>query len=62
MPESSAVKINVSEIPQIELKLLGRTFLDAVKKFYENPENVRGFEEWKAKRDAERQQKEGKIE
>lgn len=62
MPEGSTVKINVSEIPQIELKLLGRTFLDAVKKFYEDPENVKGFEEWKAKRDAERQQKESKTE
>lgn len=40
------VRINPEEIPEIERKLLCETFLEAVKQFYADPENVRAFEEW----------------
>lgn len=39
--------INVSEIPSVEAMNLGSTFLNAVKKFYEDPNNLRAFEVWR---------------
>lgn len=33
---------------------LGRTLLEAVRKFYEDPENEKAFQEWKRKREAEK--------
>ena len=44
------VKIDFSQIPEVEARNLVRTFYEAVKRFYEDPENVRMFEEWKADR------------
>ena len=44
----SAVKINPSLIPGMEKQLLCATFLEAVIRFYENPENMRAFERWRA--------------
>ena len=40
------VKIDVSRIPAIEVKILSRTLLEAVERFYSDPENCRRFEEW----------------
>lgn len=40
------IKIDVSRIPAIELKLLCGTLLDAVERFYSDPENQRRFEAW----------------
>ena len=40
------VKIEVSRIPAIEVKILSRTLLEAVERFYSDPENCRRFEEW----------------
>lgn len=44
------VHIDVSQIPKVELNILCATFLDAVQRFYEDPENRRRFEEWRSKR------------
>lgn len=46
----SGVKINVKEIPPIENRLLAKSVLDYVKRFYEDPENVKGFKEWQKMR------------
>ena len=44
----SAVRINPNLIPSMEKQLLCATFLEAVIRFYENPENMRAFERWRA--------------
>ena len=41
------VKIDVIRIPAIEVKILCRTLLDAVERFYSDPENRRRFEAWR---------------
>ena len=41
------VKIDVSRIPAIEVKILCWTLLDAVERFYSDPENRRRFEAWR---------------
>lgn len=45
------VTINTNEIPPADVLSLGNTFLNAVKKFYEDPKHLKQFEDWKAKRD-----------
>lgn len=47
-----AAKFDFSQIPEIECRRLGKTFLAAVKRFYENSENIRRFEEWKKEQEA----------
>ena len=42
-----ASQIDISQIPTAETRLLSQTFFTAVKKFYENPQNLAGFEDWK---------------
>lgn len=46
------VKVNTSLIPPVEGRLLGQAFLKGCKKFYEQPENVRDFNSWKAAKEA----------
>lgn len=46
----SAVKIIPSLIPGTEKQLLCATFLEAVIRFYEDPENMRAFEAWRRKK------------
>ena len=46
----TAVKINPNLIPSMEKQLLCATFLEAVIRFYENPENMRAFERWRAEK------------
>lgn len=46
----SAVKITPNLIPGTEQQLLFATFLEAVIRFYENPENMRAFEAWRRKK------------
>lgn len=45
-------KIDVSLIPLIERKNLGKTFYEALERFYSDPENVKRFEEWKKEQEA----------
>ena len=46
----SAVRINPNLISSMEKQLLCATFLEAVIRFYENPENMRAFEKWRAEK------------
>lgn len=50
IPMGSAVKINPNLIPSMEKQLLCATFLEAVIRFYEDPENMRAFERWRAEK------------
>lgn len=45
------VRTDPSQIPAIEVPHLGTAFLGVVQRFYEDPENLRRFEEWKRKKD-----------
>lgn len=42
----STVRVIPTLIPSIEKQLLCAAFLEAVIRFYENPENMRSFERW----------------
>lgn len=42
----STVRVIPTLIPSIEKQLLCATFLEAVIRFYKNPENMRSFERW----------------
>ena len=44
----SDVRIDPKEIPNMEMKLLCATILDAVIRFYKEPENMAAFEMWQA--------------
>lgn len=44
------------ELKGIEKRILCARICEGVKRFYENPENVRQFEEWQAKRQASAKQ------
>ena len=44
------VKIDTTAIPKIEVKLLCSTFLEAVRAFYEDPQNLADFEAWQKAR------------
>ena len=46
--EGAETVVNWKEIPKIEMKLLCATILDAVIRFYEEPENMAAFEKWQA--------------
>lgn len=46
----SPVRIDTTQIPAVEVQVLSATFLDAVQRFYENPENLRRFEAWRNQR------------
>ena len=46
MDSSQMIEINPSSIPKIEARVLCAAFLEAVLRFYEDPENVAGFEMW----------------
>ena len=48
----SQIKIDTAQIPGIEMKILCTTLVERMKIFYDDPENVRRFEEWKKNRDA----------
>jgi len=40
------IKTDASAIPATDLRLLCSTLLDAVKRFYEDPQNIAMYEEW----------------
>ena len=44
----SDVRIDPKKIPDMEMRLLCATILDAVIRFYKEPENVTAFEKWQA--------------
>lgn len=47
------IQIDTSLIPKADVRNLASTFLEAVKRFYKDPENLTGFDEWKAAREQE---------
>jgi hypothetical protein len=49
----SKITINPLSIPKIETQVLCADFLEAVLRFYENPENTAGFEKWLDERKGE---------
>ena len=50
IPIGCVVKIQPNLIPGMEKQLLCATFLEAVIRFYEDPENMRSFERWRAEK------------
>ena len=46
----SAVRINPNLIPGMEKQLLCATFLEAVIRFYEDPNNMQAFEKWRSEK------------
>lgn len=46
-------KVRPEDIPDHVKDMLARSLADAVRRFMSDPENVRGFEEWKARKAAE---------
>lgn len=46
-------RIDFSQIGQADLNNLASTFLDAAKRFYEDPANIERFEKWRAEREKE---------
>jgi len=44
------MNVQVDKIPATEVKLLAMTLLDGALKYYENPKNVKAFNEWLKKR------------
>lgn len=55
MNNNKPVKIDVSLIPDLENKLLAKSCLDYVKRFYEDPKNREGFKKWKAEQEKNKQ-------
>ena len=45
---ASDVRIDPKEIPNMEMKILCATILDAVIRYYEKPKNMAAFEKWHA--------------
>lgn len=51
--DDGPIHIDISQIPAMEMQLLSATILEAAQRFYEDPENVRRFEAWRAAREKE---------
>ena len=47
MSVEGVVRVIPTLIPNMEKQLLCATFLEAVIRFYEDPENMRSFERWR---------------
>ena len=43
------IRINPALIPEADVKLLAMTFLEGVRKFYSDPQNVAKFKEWQSR-------------
>lgn len=50
-----SVKIDLNKVPTAEMRVLCETLLEAVKRFYDDPENRRQYEEWLAERKKQEQ-------
>lgn len=47
------IYVNECKLDDTTKYLVARAFEESIREFYENPENVKKFEEWKKKREAE---------
>ena len=50
--------LDYSLVPAVDRRNLAATFLEAVKRFYADPENERKFQEWKRLQDQQNSEKE----
>lgn len=50
---NSSGTVTPADIPAHVMDTLARTLLRAAERFYQDPENLRRFEEWKARKDAQ---------
>lgn len=50
--QQNQIRIVSTKIPKHNVEVLASRVYDACKKFYEDPENMRKFEEWKKERDS----------
>lgn len=48
--KNNQIKIDCAKIPPIELKILCKTFVAAIEKFYDDPKNRERFEQWQKNR------------
>ena len=48
--------VRAEHVPPHVMETMARGLLAAVDRFYRDPENVRRFEEWKAKKEAQHEQ------
>ena len=46
--DDNKLKIDLSQIPERQMNGLCKALLDACKRYYSDPENLRKYEEWKA--------------
>ena len=44
------IRINTNEIPPVAVRNLSVTLLEVITKFYDDPSNVKEFEEWQKRR------------
>ena len=51
-----SIKIDFDRIPEKEMRVLADTLLTACKAFYENPENLNHYNEWKAQKETAHEQ------
>ena len=50
-----AATIDCKQIPRIQMDILSRTLLAAMERFYADPKNQKGFEEWLAAQNASKE-------
>ena len=48
------VELDINQIPPYQMRLLCKTPLEACRKFYSYPENVKKYEEWKRSKEAKK--------
>ena len=40
------VRIDPNKIPEVEFRLLARAIIEDAKRYFEDPENMRAYQEW----------------
>lgn len=55
--EIGSITINLNTLPEHESDWMCRVLSNSIRKFYENPANLKNFEAWQAKRNAKERMK-----
>ena len=55
--EIGSITINLNALPEHESDRMCRVLSNSIRKFYENPANLKNFEAWQAKRNAKERMK-----
>jgi len=50
---TARVKVNIKEIPSLEMGMLVKALFNEAEQFYKDPENQAAFEKWQAERQCE---------